>query len=97
MAHLHQIHAQNQQLMHHPDRRGSGEALGGSGSGPLGPGNGPTEEERAEEAAAALRVCQDVQHMIDINSEHLERLRTPMATHTSGRIDYYEIPSPRDC
>lgn len=33
---------------------------------------------------AAARVCQDVQHMIDINSEHLERLRTPM-TSTSGK------------
>jgi len=33
---------------------------------------------------SALRICQDVQHMIDINSEHLERLRTPM-TVTSGK------------
>jgi len=31
------------------------------------------------------RICQDVQHMIDINTEHLERLRTPMAV-TSGKF-----------
>lgn len=36
---------------------------------------------------SAVRICQDVQHMIDINSEHLDRLRTPMAT-TSGTIIY---------
>lgn len=35
---------------------------------------------------AALRACRDVQHMIDINSEHLERLRAPVvntSTHSS--------------
>lgn len=31
----------------------------------------------------AIQICQDVQHMIDINSEHLERLRLPMPS-TSG-------------
>ena len=40
---------------------------------------------------SALRICQDVQHMIDINFEHLERLRTPM-TLTSGNLStiFYE-------
>lgn len=38
---------------------------------------------------AAVRICQDVQHMIDINSEHLERLRTPMTT--SSEITKQEI------
>ncbi len=33
----------------------------------------------------ALRTCQDAQLLIDINSEHLEDLRTKMAT-TSGKI-----------
>ena len=32
----------------------------------------------------ALRACQDLQHMIDINSAHLERLRTTMANSASG-------------
>lgn len=56
--------------MSHIDRRGSAS----------NPANGSHCKETASESGiSALRICQDVQHMIDINSEHLERLRTPMA------------------
>jgi kinase suppressor of Ras 2 len=46
-----------------------------------------SEEILTSEVAASR--CQDVQHMIDINSEHLERLRTPMAL--SSEITKQEI------
>ena len=48
-------------------------------------GHQVVEENSSSEAAAKdVQEITDVQHMIDINSEHLERLRTPM-TSTSGR------------
>ena len=48
-------------------------------------GHPALEENLTSEAAVKLvQECTDVQHMIDINSEHLDRLRTPMNS-TSGR------------
>ena len=61
---------------------GSSSGVSGGFHGPSGSHNNGGEELLTPENAA--RICQDVQHMIDINSEHLERLRTPM-TSTSGK------------
>ena len=48
-------------------------------------GHTAVEEILTSEAAEKLcQECQDVQHMIDINSDHLERLRTSMIS-TSGK------------
>ena len=70
--------------MSHVDRRGSSSnpANGSHCKGSIGSSD-PTGLESV--AISALRICQDVQHMIDINSEHLERLRTPMAA-SSGTV-----------
>lgn len=68
--------------MSHIDRRGS---LSNPSNG-SGHSKGDSDSSGSKSAAiSALRICQDVQHMIDINSEHLERLRTPMAA-SSGRV-----------
>ena len=37
------------------------------------------------------KLFQDVQHMIDINSEHLERLRTPMAASSGKKKNQNQI------
>ena len=48
------------------------------------------EDDPEKVGLEALRVCQDLQHMIDINSDHLERLRTPL-TSTASALTKQEI------
>ncbi len=71
--------------MHHhaaapPPRHGGGKT--GIGSGDPGGGGGTSAVHKD-----ALRVCEEVQHMIDINSDHLDRLRVSLGDKpvTSGR------------
>ena len=60
-------------------------------------GHSAVEENSNSEAAARdVQEITDVQHMIDINSEHLERLRTPM-TSTSGRKMRHDFHNFQDC